>query len=570
MKTDAPTGLVTTDQRPIMRSDVARIRAQASSVELGRSNEGAARHGTFMAGWRPGLRSADADWLFDRDQVVARARDASRNDVVGASAGNRKVNRAVGTGWRLASRVNARALGITQEQAAELRAQIDTEARLYFYGVGFQSDAERKKTFGQNLKLGAAHLFHDGEACATIEYASDEPTKYKTRLRLVDPDRLSNPNGAPDWDLLRGGVQRDTVGRIDGYWFREGHPNDLGSLNALQWKYWKRFSTPLGRPQVIHAFDEKRAGQSRGVSAFVSVLKSLRGMNKFKDSTIEAATINALMVAFVKSNAGPQAVSENFTADDFTEFGEEREGFYKDHPVSLGGAQIPVLPLGDEIQMQNQSRDTGGFEGFTRAVLRLIAAALGMTYEELSMDFSQTNYSSARAAMAIAWDEMLSFRGILRDQVANPFFVAWLEEAFDIGAIVPPAGAPDFYDAIDAYAECIWIAPGRGVIDPTKEVDAAAARIEAGLSTLEQECADLGLDWREVLEQRAIEDAEMRRLGLPNYGAALLATGQDARDPLRDKTLNESPAPAPAKSALATVHALARAPDHNLALEQRP
>lgn len=566
MKANPSTGLVMPSGRPITRRDVDRARAESrSGLELGHANEAASRQGTFLANWRPNLRSADGDWLWDRDDVVARARDASRNDVVGASAGNRKVNRAVGQGWRLASRVNARALGITQEQAAELRAQIDTEFRLFAYGVGFQSDAERKKTFGQNLKLAAAHLFHDGEACGTIEWAEDEPTKYKTRLRMVDPDRLSNPDGQPDSDVLRGGVQRDAVGRVDGYWFREGHPNDLGSIKGYKWRYWPRFSTPLGRPQVVHALDERRAAQSRGVSAFVSVLKSLRGMNRFKDSTIEAATINALMVAFVKSNAGPAAVSDNFDTDALNDWDADREAFYKEHPVSLSGAQIPVLPLGDEIEMQNASRDVGGFDGFMRAVLRLIAAALGITYEELSMDFSQTNYSSARAALAIAWDEMLAFRGILRDQVANPFFVAWLEEAFEIGAIAVPTGAPDFYDAIDAYAECIWIAPSRSIIDPTKEVDAAAARIEAGLSTLEQECADLGLDWREVLEQRAIEQAEMKRLGLPNYGAALAAAGQDARDPLRDKSLDESP---PA-SAIARVRHTARSAEHNLAIDAR-
>lgn len=572
LKPAAPTGLVTPSGQSITSNDVARARAQASDPRapgFHRSNEAASHGGTFMAGWRSGLRSADADWLYDRDDVVARARDASRNDVVGASAGNRKVNRAIGTGWRLASRVNARALGISAEAASELRANIDTEARLFFDGVGFQSDAERKRTFGQNLRLSAAHIFHDGEALGTIEWAADEPTKYKTRLRMVDPDRLSNPDGQPDSTLLRRGVVRDAKGRIPGYWIREGHPSDIGTLNAYQWKFWPRFSTPLGRPQVLHAFDEKRAGQSRGISAFVSVLKSLRGFNRFSSSTVEAATINALMVGFVKSSAGPDAVSENFSSEDMTAFDGERDGYYKGHPVSVAGAQLPVLPMGDEIQMATTARDTGGFDSFTRAILRLIAAALGLTYEELSMDFSQTNYSSARAALAIAWDELLAFRGLIEAQIAKPFFVAWLEEAFDIGAIKVPAGAPDFYDAIDAYAESIWIGPGRGVIDPTKEVDAAAARIEAKLSTLENECAELGLDWRDVLAQQAEEQREMDRLGLPKYGAALANAGQDARDPLRDKSLNDSP-PAGQPSARSILHSRARSAAHNADINQRP
>ncbi|HEY0104600.1 MAG TPA: phage portal protein, partial [Rhizomicrobium sp.] len=550
--------------------DVARVRMRAfdtrgGAMVGGRPNESAADTGTFLSGWRPWLGSADRDWLYDRNNVVARARDASRNDVVGASAGMRKVNRAVGAGWRLASRVSARALGITQDAAAELRAEIDTQFRLYAYGPSFACDAERKKNFGGLLRLGASHMFHDGEGLGLIEYAADEPTLFKTRLRMVDPDRLSNPMGQPDTDTLRGGVERAASGAPRRYWIREGHPNDVGlSFKGFKWTPWERFSTPLGRPQVLHAFDEKRAGQSRGISAFVSVLKSLRGLNRFTDATLEATTINALLVAFVKSSAGPDAVSENFSTDDLVKYSEERDGHYEESPVSIGGARIPVLPFGDEIDMQTAGRDTGGFDSFVRAILRLIAAALGITYEELSMDFSQTNYSSARAALLIAWDEMLVFRGLIASHIATPFFVAWLEEAFDIGAIQIPAGAPDYYDAPDAYAECRWIGPGRGYIDPTKEIDAAAARVEAKMSTLEDECAEDGKDWREVLEQQAHEFAEMERLGLPNYGASLAAAGQDARNPLRDQSLEQRPA------ALGRVGRLARSPEHNLALDARP
>ncbi len=38
--------------------------------------------------------------------------------------------------------------------------------------------------------------------------------------------------------------------------------------------------------------------------------------------------------------------------------------------------------------------------------------------------------------------------------------------------------------------------------------------MEIGLSTLEEECASQGLDWEEVLEQRAREKNKMKELGL--------------------------------------------------------
>ncbi|GAW85008.1 hypothetical protein bplSymb_SCF00208P028 [Bathymodiolus platifrons methanotrophic gill symbiont] len=75
--------------------------------------------------------------------------------------------------------------------------------------------------------------------------------------------------------------------------------------------------------------------------------------------------------------------------------------------------------------------------------------------------------------------------------------------------------APGFYDNKALWTRCKWIGPGRGWIDPVKEAQASKIRMEIGLSTLEDECAIQGLDWEEVLEQRAREQTKMQELGLP-------------------------------------------------------
>src|SRR6185312_9912081 len=132
----------------------------------------------------------------------------------------------------------------------------------------------------------------------------------------------------------------------------------------------------------LHAFDELRAGQTRGVTRFVSALKHFRALAKFTDATLEAATLNALLVGFVKSQSGPAAISESLTAEDIVKFEDERQDHYGENPVVVDGATFSVLPFGDEIDLKTASRDTGGFDAFTRAILRLIAASLGLTYEE--------------------------------------------------------------------------------------------------------------------------------------------------------------------------------------------
>ncbi|KAK0349436.1 hypothetical protein LTR94_033142, partial [Friedmanniomyces endolithicus] len=59
----------------------------------------------------------------------------------------------------------------------------------------------------------------------------------------------------------------------------------------------------------------------------------------------------------------------------------------------------------------------------------------------------------------------------------------YVDKAVD--EILPAAHAEGLVDAVDAYCQIHCIGPGRGFIDPTKEIDAASARIEANVSTLE-------------------------------------------------------------------------------------
>ena len=82
------------------------------------------------------------------------------------------------------------------------------------------------------------------------------------------------------------------------------------------------------------------------------------------------------------------------------------------------------------------------------------------------------------------------------------------EEAVNKGLV----DAPDFYENRYAYTRCKWIGPGRGWVDPVKEAQACQIRMNIGLSTLENECASQGLDWEEVLEQRAREKERMKKL----------------------------------------------------------
>lgn len=69
--------------------------------------------------------------------------------------------------------------------------------------------------------------------------------------------------------------------------------------------------------------------------------------------------------------------------------------YYATNTVKLGGVRIPHLYPGDSLNLQTAQNADNGFSELEKALLRYIAAGLGVSYEQLSRDYSQVSYSSA-------------------------------------------------------------------------------------------------------------------------------------------------------------------------------
>jgi len=197
--------------------------------------------------------------------------------------------------------------------------------------------------------------------------------------------------------------------------------------------------------------------------------------------------------------------------------------------------KIPHLFPGTKLNMQNPGEQAGVGQEFEQSLLRYIAAALNISYEELSKDFSKTNYSSARAAMAASHKFSQSRKKIIADGLARSIYRLWLEEAIqnDMIASFRASEVNSLYtngvvnSRFDALANCDWIGAARGQIDELKETQAAVLRIKFGLSTHEDELARLGKDWRRVYAQleREAKERELRKIVLVEDNSVNAASG---------------------------------------------
>ncbi|GGG77617.1 phage portal protein [Salipiger pallidus] len=458
-----------------------------------------------LSGFLPSNRAADAEILPGRDRITARARDLGRNNGWAAGAISKEVDGVIGANFRPLLKPDWRALGLSSDWAQEFKELVEARWRLHADDPRRYCDTTRSQTMPQLFGSAYRTYLIEGEALGLVNWRAARP--FKTTLRLVDPDLLSNPYDAADEQQLRGGVEvtRDGVARA--YHFRQGH-RDSAWANVADAMTWKRIGREgaNGRPQVIHFFDKARDGQTRGVSRLAPIIERLKMEDHYSRVELQAAVINAILAAFIKSPMGPEAMDEMFGEGDasaFLNYQADRTEFYSGRGgVKLGGARIQTLYPNDEIGMVSTARPAAQFADFEAAVLRNIASGLGISYEQLASDWSKTNYSSARAAMIEIWRGWTARRVAFSQGFCQPYFMAWLEEQVLDGHIRLPRGAPDFHMYWPAYARAKWIGPGKGFVDPVKEAQAAAMRVALGLSTLEEEAAELtGTDYADNMEQ---------------------------------------------------------------------
>jgi lambda family phage portal protein len=469
--------------------------------------------------WRPPIASGDSSTLYERNLATPRLHDLLRNDPHARAIKTRLIDMLVGAGLRVSPMPMARSLGLDPKTKKgrtalqDLSLQLKSEWKLFAEDPRKYNDAQRRLTGNGQFRLLAGTFATRAEATAFLDWRPEPGARYATCLRVIDPDRLCNPNGSADSPTRRGGIDFDERGTPLTYYVRQAHQADwFNSMAAAKWEAIPRV-TEWGRPVFIHAFEPDREDQSRAITPFASLMTRLRSVTKAADTELANTIGNALFSAFVYTDLPIAEATQAFTPQGMTWL-DKHLNYLEQNPVHLGGVRMPILPPGAQVKMNNSPRQTTAFNHFQTAFLQSIASAAGISYEQLSMDWSHVNYSSARAALNEVWRHIQSLFDAFVSQAIMPIYYGVIEEAFDKGYITPPKGAPDFWSVPGAYLASRWIGPGRGYVDPVKEAQGASLRMGAMISTLERECAETGQDWEDVLDQAAHEESELKARGL--------------------------------------------------------
>lgn len=438
-----------------------------------------------MAYFQPGIGDSDADTLRDLRELRARSRDLVRNSAIAGGAIETQVTNVVGSGLRLISRIDAKTLNLTDDQAEEWQDKVEREFCLWAQSE--LADANGQQTWAEMQDLAFRTHLESGDAFVVLAQVAHDNWPFKLALQIIEADRVSNEGFQADTDKCTAGIERDEAHFPTAIWVCNRHPGRY--INPTDFK-WTR--VPMrgksGRRNVLHLMRKLRPGQTRGIPALAPIIETLKQLDRYSMAEVDAAVNSAVFALFVRMD--PDTFTDTFDDDAqkaYIDSAKRWDGTVK------SGAAINLLP-GEEVNSPAMGRPNPNFDPFVNAVLTQIGMALNIPKEVLTKHF-QSSYSAARAALLDAWRTFKIRREWLAEKFCQPVYEEWLADAVATGRISAPGFFAD--PAIrKAWAGAQWSGDGPGAIDPLKEVQAAQARVDMGLTTLAEEISAYdGGDW---------------------------------------------------------------------------
>lgn len=464
----------------------------------------------------------------DQELRTASGRELIAENGVANNSIEKIVEGVIGRGLNVQSKPDVVRLKITQKQASEWSKLVEAEFRAYARTT--RIDLEEMLNLDQLAAVFFREQLIAGDGLALDYWEVRQNTKWRTCIRLIDSNLLRNPVGSSETDRFHQGIEIDSKGRVKKYHFRKRHQNATlqnsdKEKNEFESESVNKYSANGRRLKVYHGFYKRRPGSYRGIGALTSVLQQFKCLREYQAAELDAAVANALVAAVVKSNASFEDVLNAIGAE--TDNDEKLTEWLDLRPKKrkLESGKILNLIPGEEFDSHSPGRPNAVYTQFVQTIIREIGVSLQVPYEVLMSDFSNSNYSSTRAAFLQAWRSFTIRREQLVFSFYAPVYQNWLDEAITRG-VIP---APGYTEDPTLWNGSLWQSDGYGVIDPQKEALAAETRLRNG-STMQHEFAERGQDWETVLEQKAREKAKMQELGLTAADINPQLLGQGMQD----------------------------------------
>lgn len=383
----------------------------------------------------------------------SRSRDLVKNNEYARNAARIIPNNVVGTGIMPTPAI----IGGTTKQLEKVKEYW----KLWANGIKADFD-QRANLYGlQRLIMRTTQV--DGE-CFIKRVRAKSKYDVPLRIQLLPADfldtskhNITDENG----EMCYYGVQFNKDGERTGYWLYEKHPAEFATVSKLH-----------KAEDIIHVFDIEDTGQIRGVPFSSSSMIRTNDLDDYEFSERIRAKVAACFAGFVTDTDAEKDPA--FTAD-----------LSKMEPGTL-----TELAPGKNIVF-NSPPPVNGFDGFVRSNLRAIASGNGLTYEAMTNDYSNVNFSSGRMGWIEFSRNVQHWQwNVLIPIVCDTIF-SWFIEAIKLRGVIPT----------NAIVAATWTAPRREMIDPYKETMARLESVRAGFTSITEILKEDGYNPEDHFEQ---------------------------------------------------------------------
>jgi lambda family phage portal protein len=341
----------------------------------------------------------------------------------------------------------------------------DRRGRLTFYGIQY---------------LALKTVVISGEALI-VRY--DQPGRHLPfRMAVLEPDYIDTTKTGTlsSGGRIVQGVEFDKNDRRVAYYIHEKHPGEVS------------FSRKVNRvpaEDVVHLFEENRPEQVRGISWLCAAILKLQDFDDYEDALLMRQKIAACYAGFI-TNVDGDSQSAGINED-------IEDGF-----DSIEPGMLHRLRDGEGIEFGSPPPVTDN-DQFSRSTLRRIAASMGVSYEDLTGDYSQVTFSSARMGRLAHYGNVHQWRWNMMIPQLCARVWEWFEDAAELARGIPKS-----------QEDVSWTPPPMPMIEPDREGKAYMMNVRSGMMTHSEMIAEQGGDplthWDEYAEGlKALDDRKI-------------------------------------------------------------
>lgn len=313
----------------------------------------------------------------------------------------------------------------------------------------------------------------------------DSKSRHPIKLQVLAPHMVDHTKNSymiteREGNYVVQGVEFNNQGQRVGYWVFDHNPN-----NEYTMKLAPKF---VSANDMIHIFYKEFPEQVRGIPFGTATMLSMRDLADYKDAQLMLQKVAACHVAFTTKQESADGLGSLDTTT-----GQELD--------RMEPGIIERMAPGETVTFNNPPTPSS-YSEYVSKNQQENAAGFGITYEQLTGDMGNVNFSSGRMGWIEAQRQIEDWQyNMFIPQFCDKIW-AWFIEGLKIKMIISK----------NAGAE--WTPQGREMIDPVKEMNGLILELKSGLVSWTEACKRRGYNPDTLLEQMKADKKIFEEAGI--------------------------------------------------------